>query len=64
MFLFVWPGATWDPWKSSASALNGHPRLKKNEINKQINKIQACLAFRHLLNIIFVLYCFLYSFDE
>ena len=33
MFLFVWPGATWDPWKSSASALNGHPRLNKNEIN-------------------------------
>ena len=25
---------SWDPWKSSASALNGHPRLKKNEIDK------------------------------
>ena len=34
MFLFVWPGATWDPWKNSASALNGNPRLKNNEINK------------------------------
>ena len=39
MFLFVLPGATWDPWKNSASALNGHPRLKKNEKIKSKIKI-------------------------
>ena len=31
---YVWPCATWAPRKNSASALNGYPRLKKNEINK------------------------------
>ena len=35
MFLYVWLGATWDSWKNSASALNGYPRLKKNEMNKK-----------------------------
>ena len=29
---YVWPCATWAPRKNSASALNGSPRLKKNEI--------------------------------
>ena len=31
---YVWRCATWAPRKNSASALNGSPRLKKNEINK------------------------------
>ena len=46
---------SWDPWKSSASALNGHPRLKMYGINKSINsfKIYFHITSSHTIIIIF-----------